>query len=87
MKPIPDAALRTDVSRVVGIGLKLSSELFDHNAQVLDIASSIPLPYTLSEALMSQWLAGVPDQVLQDQEFLGSQMDNPAAGPLDLVGP
>jgi hypothetical protein len=86
MKAIPNRALRTDVSRVAGIGFKLSSELFDHNAQVLDLACGVSLPYGLSEALMCQRLVGVRDQVLQDQEFLGSKGDYTAAGTLDLVG-
>jgi hypothetical protein len=76
-----------DVSRVARIGFELSSELFYDNAQVLDLASCVPLPYGLRQALMCQWLLGMRDQVLQYREFLGSEVDNTAAGTFDLVGP
>jgi hypothetical protein len=36
---------------------------------------------------MCKWLAGVRDQVLQDQEFLRGEVDNASARTFDLVGP
>jgi len=79
LEPVSDRGFRLDESRVSGVGFNLLTELVDDNPEIVKVPITPWTPERMREIPMRYRLALVGDEMLEQMEFLGAQMDSAAA--------
>jgi hypothetical protein len=77
---VTERTIRYDVPRVFGIWFQLSPQLTDHDAKVFEVSVVVSLPDSVGKLPVTHRFVRVSNQILQDAEFLRSQMSQTATG-------